>query len=456
VRVGFAIASLPSIVLAASGDPERLSWAGIERGAMAPAEAEALERLILDDLDGYESFRLVDASGNALDARLLAAEAALVARLEEEAIQDALEFNTKSAIKKFNQAIAVFETRLVQLQDYELLHDALLAKAEAQFQGGVRTDAKTTLKNLAALAPKRHPQPKTHPPALVKLWNQARDEIGPVGTINVQCDGCTIQIDGQSLGAGPLLATRIPPGKHYLVARWPHGYAIEAVQVAPGREAKVTIERKGPSEEARRALLAAIERRAGALEAEKQAGKLARLAQSGGVLAAAVKVDAGGARWLLFAKLDGKGHLQAIVKAPVGGADRSAATLKRIGALLFVEQRSGSLVLEEDGTAKPGELLAELMFEGKGAAPPPPPPPPPEPPPPPPPGGVAKADPPPPPPPPVFPDPPPPIVEEDGIAEQWWFWTIIGVVAVGAGVGVGVGVAATKDPSATRFEVILP
>jgi len=30
--------------------------------------------------------------------------------------------------------------------------------------------------------------------------------------------------------------------------------------------------------------------------------------------------------------------------------------------------------------------------------------------------------------------------------EEWWFWTIIGVAAVGIGVGIGVGVA-TSQPS---------
>lgn len=45
------------------------------------------------------------------------------------------------------------------------------------------------------------------------------------------------------------------------------------------------------------------------------------------------------------------------------------------------------------------------------------------------------------------PDPPPP--EEPGIAEQWWFWTIIGLVVVGAAVGITLGVVLSggrQDP----------
>ncbi|MEC7524576.1 MAG: hypothetical protein VYE22_32150 [Myxococcota bacterium] len=34
-----------------------------------------------------------------------------------------------------------------------------------------------------------------------------------------------------------------------------------------------------------------------------------------------------------------------------------------------------------------------------------------------------------------------------GVEQEWWFWTLIGLVAVGAGVGIGVGVwAATEGP----------
>src|SRR5688572_32116809 len=96
----------------ARADPARLAWVGLERGVLPPKEAEQLEKLLIDELDGYDSFRLVDASGHALDARLLAAEAALVARLQDDGINLALEFNTAPAIKKYDQAIAVFEARL--------------------------------------------------------------------------------------------------------------------------------------------------------------------------------------------------------------------------------------------------------------------------------------------------------------------------------------------------------
>lgn len=45
---------------------------------------------------------------------------------------------------------------------------------------------------------------------------------------------------------------------------------------------------------------------------------------------------------------------------------------------------------------------------------------------------------------PIHRDPVPPPSTGTNVVEEWWFWTIIGVVAVGAGVGIGVGVASTS------------
>jgi tetratricopeptide (TPR) repeat protein len=47
---------------------------------------------------------------------------------------------------------------------------------------------------------------------------------------------------------------------------------------------------------------------------------------------------------------------------------------------------------------------------------------------------------------PSVPPPAAPPTEDAPLVEQWWLWTILGVVVVGIGVGVGVGVA-TSGPS---------
>lgn len=47
-----------------------------------------------------------------------------------------------------------------------------------------------------------------------------------------------------------------------------------------------------------------------------------------------------------------------------------------------------------------------------------------------------------------LPDPVPPV-EPTPIWQEWWLWTIVGVVVVGAAVGIGVGVAVSQDGGCT-------
>jgi hypothetical protein len=102
--------------------PRRLAWVGLVPGPLQTEQADALEALILDELDGYDSFRLVDAGGHALDDRLLAFEASRVAKLIDEGVSNLLALKHKKAIVRLDQAIEVFETRLTSLRDHELLH----------------------------------------------------------------------------------------------------------------------------------------------------------------------------------------------------------------------------------------------------------------------------------------------------------------------------------------------
>jgi hypothetical protein len=420
---------------------ERFAWTGLERGPLSPAEARRLEGLLLDELDGYDAFRLVDAAGHALDARLLAADAARVARLKEEGVAAYLRFEHAEAVTKLGQALAVFEGELTGLVDYELLHDTLLARAEAQYQAGEKGAAKATLQNWLALSPRAVPTTETHPKGFVQLYQDAKRQVGPVGRIQVSCEdpGCQLQLDGRPLGEAPQLLTKILPGQHYLVARWPYAVLPTVVRVAPGREATVVLRRDGPAEEARQALQDVLRLKQGVEEAQVQAKRVAGLARAERVLVARVHAGADGARALLLAHHDADGDLTAVVRAPLAAdlsSPEAGAAVRQAGAALFVDRREGELDLEPSRGVRPARGLAALLYRGQGSAE----------------AALALA---PPPPEGAWPPPPPPPAEEDSVLTAWWLWAAIGVVAVGAGVTVGV-VATRKDPTTTTFEVRLP
>lgn len=433
----------PSAQAADPSAPTRLAFTPLVEGPLPPARAELLERLLLDELDGYDSFRVVDAAGNALDQRLLALEAQRATELKNEGVDLLLRFQYAPAIKKLEAAISVFEARLVALPDYELLHDALLAKAEALYHSGEKSAARAAVKNLLALSPRTRPTAKTHEKAFVALYDKAKGELEAVGRIQVGCEipGCTIQIDGQKLGPAPLYATRILPGRHYIVATWSNAVQVAIVQVPPGGEAKAQIRREGPAEEARRELRAALERKGGLAEVQVIGQRIAALAQAQQVLVAAVRTDPEGQDYLLVGLHEDDGSPTKIVRLPLPASvdDATLATdVRRLGAALFVEQKRGELDLAPDGAARSAPGIAALLYGGGGDIPrfivgevPPE-------------EGVLPSE-------KLKVEP----EAEPSPLETWWFWTIVGVVAASAAVGTVVLVSG-GDPTTTRFEVRLP
>src|ERR1700704_6551862 len=107
--------------------------------------------------EGFPHLRRLDAGGNALDERLLGYEASRAAKLIDEGVDHLLHFRHKKAIERLDKAIEVFETRLTSLHDFEILDEALLAKAEALDQSGKPQAALETLKQLASLTPRKIP-----------------------------------------------------------------------------------------------------------------------------------------------------------------------------------------------------------------------------------------------------------------------------------------------------------
>lgn len=471
---GLTVVALASLLFSApvfaKEKTKKLAWAGIHRGPIAPARAAALEALLLDELDGYESFRLVDAAGGSLDDRVLAADAARAERLIDDGVDLLLNFKDKKAITKFDQAIEVFESRLTSLRDHEKLHEALLAKAEAHFQSGNRTAATETLKNLAALSPKRVPNKKTHPAKFVALWDRALEELGAPGRVMIDAEdpACTIIFDGKPLGNAPGEISQVLPGKHYVVARWPFFVRAEAVQVGPGREVRMKLDRAGPAESARVGLLETIEKKLGTGDAVSRARRVADLATADEVLTGMVREE-GGSEQLVLAKHGSDGAVDAIVAVSLqNGIDSEAMSIavRQLGAVLFVEKRVGELEID-GGEVRSSQGLTAALFGRSGS------------------GGSAAI---------VARDPPgdrPPPVERPAaqpqtdrelpgivaaqsedrealieapaaietevdrpITKEWWFWVGVGAAVVGVAVVSG-SILLRPDPSSTEVEVVL-
>ncbi|MCK6552292.1 PEGA domain-containing protein [Myxococcota bacterium] len=449
---------------ATAKDAGKVAWIGVARGPLAPAHGALLESLVLDELDGYDSFRIVDAGGGTLDDRLLGAEAARMSKLVDEAVDHLLHFRAKQALERVDAAIQIFESRLLPLSDYELLHEALVVRAEALAELGKGGAAVEALKSLAALSPKKPPSKKTHAPKIVELWERATAEKPRLGVLRVQVaePGATISVDGKALGRAPVEVPKLPPGRHYVVARWSSSIVLEAVQLGAGRELTVELARRGPAEEARRGILDVIDARTGADRAIALAKRVRELSSADDVLVAGVRAEAKGPM-LHLARHGAAGRIEAVVRVPIPASadgEGTAIAVRRAAAAMFVDRRTGFVDITDAGDARLGSELAAALY-GKAAS-----------------GAVTLA--------PataadwarakdaddaadlpmgdasVAPDDAPALVREaprtdddGGVTSAWWFWAALGAVVV-AGAAVGGAVLLAPDPTTTTLQLDLP
>ena len=427
--------------------PTRTVWLGVVRGPLSPSSARGIELRVREALMTYKSIHVVDAAGHPLEERPLAADAAAMAKLVDQGIEHLLGLRYDDAIERLEQAASLFEARLTMLRDHELLHDALLAKAEAQAQSGRRQLAKTTLKRFAALKPSKVPTRETHERRFVGLWRDALRELGHTGLLELQSNpaGAVIQIDGQTLGRAPVTSRPLRPGTHYVVARWPSFAVTRSVQLGPGSTMALALEQTGPAARARRALRDAIARRRGTTTAEAAATKIFQIASAGSLFVAAVR-RMGEGHALYLARHGADGKLIGIGRTAIDPSKDSATAVRRLTAAFLVDGRTSSFELDPLGAATEASDLAESLY-GRARA------------------DDTDID--------LHPDvaslpagdAPAPMsaitstatqvaASSTPISEAWWFWTLIGVVVVG---GAATAYALVpRDASSTNIQVTLP
>ncbi|MFO0724468.1 MAG: PEGA domain-containing protein [Myxococcota bacterium] len=437
--------------LASAEGPEvarRTAWAGLVQSSLSPLEAGILEEAIVSALTKDARLLVVDAAGHPLGAAAEKAELGRAEALKREGVDLMLHGRYDAAKERLEQAVLLFESELLATSDHSVLHDALLAEAEALMEGGQRQQAKTMLRRLAALKPAVVPTTKTHSPGFVELWEEAKKSLGPVGRLAITSDppGAEIILDGNKEGKAPL-ELKVLPGTHAVAVVHRDLVVLGTAQVASGKRTEFKVSRKGPADELRRDVLDVAARRIGEGAVAEHVVKLGTMAAAEEVLIATVREEDGG----LVLALARHGSNGRVVRAAVGkhtlaGADGEAGF--QLGPLLDALYRKGGgadgAVVEGDrATPYPG-LGAALYTLGKNITTPP---------------AVAAAK--------VGPDLAPTEVPKDELhlgpappppptplTEQWWFWGLLGAAVAGGTIGI---IAATRPaPSHTVLDIVLP
>lgn len=125
--------------------------------------------------------------------------------------------------------------------DFELVQDALVKVAAANFRNGEEKEAKNALSDLARLAP-GFALPAGYPPVFQREFEKAQKRLDkqPRGQVIIEGpSGATAFLDGRDLGMVPATEENVPSGTHYVRVEGARGERFGQVVEVKGAAAKV-------------------------------------------------------------------------------------------------------------------------------------------------------------------------------------------------------------------------
>ena len=125
--------------------------------------------------------------------------------------------------------------------DFEVIQDALVKVAAANFRNGEEKEAKASLLDLARLAP-GYALPPGYPPIFQREFEKAQKRLDkqPRGQVVIEGpSGATAFLDGRDLGMVPATEENVPSGTHYVKVEGTRGEKFGQIIDVKGNTAKV-------------------------------------------------------------------------------------------------------------------------------------------------------------------------------------------------------------------------
>lgn len=133
----------------------------------------------------------------------------------------------QQATQKFQQAVKMMEENIVDLQNYNVLKDALSNLALAYFLTGYDLDARKRMKEFAHLNQKAKLNAEKFPKDLIKVYTSEVAKIAKLGpgklVVKSNIKNAKIYVDGVDKGVAPATLTDITAGFHHIILRGPNG-----------------------------------------------------------------------------------------------------------------------------------------------------------------------------------------------------------------------------------------
>lgn len=329
-----------------------------------------------------------------------------------------INLDLEGAIDNFGEALEIYGEQVAHVSDLNEISECLLHMGAAEILLGRSRQARDYFRRLLLIDPERRPDPDVFPPPVTDAFEREASRISRIrqGDLRISTvpEGANVFVDGIFQGPSPQELSSFRAGEHYVRVRL-QGYVEqgEVVEISRRRSTDVEFELEstpeGPGiEEALMDLATEM--------GESPASGTRTVVEIGALLG-----------------------VEMLATAYVSRADDGVVVQLNIwdidGALSVESEQVGPF--ENDGVIVAGDTtpsFEELLTSAWTAM------------------NVEQVE----DEPVVEPPPPPPPIESPPIWRRWWFWTIIGVVVVGAGVGLGVGLGtASQEPGLTQGEVII-
>jgi len=148
------------------------------------------------------------------------------------------------AVESFQRAVDLMEQNLADLQNYDILSDALSNLALANFNAKFDLDARNRMKDFAHLRPDAKLDPEKYDASLLSVLVDEQKKVmaAKEGRLEITAnkEGAKVFIDGVEKGTAPLTVTDVGFGTHYLVVRGPGGESYSEKIRVRGRNQKQT------------------------------------------------------------------------------------------------------------------------------------------------------------------------------------------------------------------------
>lgn len=228
--------------------------------SVSPDVANQFTDLLTNEMKNADSLQAVDGPKISIKKKAGLSEPNIdkdaIARGIEKAkvgIEEIKNQEFEKAIKPLKDSIQILEKNLLYLDDISVLTDAYLALSVAYFGTGMEDEGEIYIRKAVRLDPYKEISPEQYPPLYLRIYDGIRKQVFqlPRGMIRVSSkpSGAVIFVDGKQVGTTPAILKEALKGEHYIrVERSGEVPFYKAVNVLPNQIVEVNVDFSGEEE----------------------------------------------------------------------------------------------------------------------------------------------------------------------------------------------------------------